>query len=388
MNGDTPDIDNLEKERKDTDRSLDVERVKATESLKSATDKSQGHTNRILDEERAIADEKTRSTREHTDERRQSSGHPPTAKDSERLTRERRDADEATQVERTSADLAMNRERVAAEQLASDTFEQERKLTDQNLSSERSSTDHQLSHTSASLESEIEEHSKTRTSLTSREELLAIVSHDLRNPVGTVSSYASLVLKSKDLDPEVKEYIKAMQRNADAALRLIEDLMDMERFAQGKWKFHLTECHADKLVEQCLRDFSGDAREKGVVLRSDGSLPSRGFQCDEGRLTQILSNLVSNAVKFTPSGGSITITAEEKDGEALFAVTDTGTGIEANQQQRIFERFAQLKTRSRTGLGLGLYISRTLAEAFGGRMWVKSALGAGSTFSFTIPLRP
>ncbi len=109
------------------------------------------------------------------------------------------------------------------------------------------------------------------------------------------------------------------------------------------------------------------------------------INCDRDRVAQILSNLIGNALKFTPEGSSITVATEESSVEIKVSISDTGPGIPEDQKNHIFERFAQIGNKNRTGLGLGLYISKTLVESHGGTIWVTSAVGKGSTFYFTLP---
>jgi signal transduction histidine kinase len=368
-----PNSSQLKIERKNTDVSLIAERVKATETMRSANSKTQSQTNQLLKDERAEADARTASSR--TD----------TKQTTDQLARERKLSDKATKQERSQADQAIGKERKIADELVGHVLDLERKITDDNLSAERASTDSRLEGASQSLESEIAEHTKTKTTLTSREEFLAIVSHDLRNPVGTASSYASFILDMEGLDEQVRTYTTAIKRNTDSALRLIADLVEIERFAHNKWHFKLTTYALGDLLNQTLQDFSTEAQLKKISLTRSPTTYAGDIQCDPERLMQVFSNLVSNAIKFTPPGGRIGLGAERHDDRIEFTVQDNGPGIPPDQVEQIFERFAQLKSKNRTGLGLGLYISKTIIEAMGGRIWVKSEPGQGCIFYFTFP---
>lgn len=369
----------FERERQKTDKSLGAERFKATESMKLASEKSQSQTDRRLNQERAKADRKMANSRVASD----IVGNGQTQ---HQLDDERRITDEATKAERTSADMAIDKERLLVDKLVVHVLDQEREITDKNLSAERASTDTYFEGATASLKSEINEHVKTKMALTSREELLAIVSHDLRNPVGTASSYATLILEMDNVSDVVKSHVSTIKRNAETALRLIADLMEMERFAQNKWHFHFVQCSPADLIQQTLEDFSFDAKQKNIKLSTRAPDSATVFSCDNDRLMQVLSNLVSNALKFTPSHGAVTIGAKVVDDDVCFTVSDNGLGIPRAQHKQIFGRFAQLQSKNRTGLGLGLYISKMLIEAHGGNMWVESSEGQGSTFFFTVPL--
>lgn len=376
----------LKNERKNTDVSLIAERIKATESLKSVNGKAQTQTDQLLNHERALADAKTANSREENDQLREVSDSQDMSHEKSQLAKERKITDQATKDERSQADKVIDQEREMADKLVGHVLDLERKVTDKNLSTERASTDTHLKGVSASLKSEIAEHTITKSNLTSREELLAIVSHDLRNPVGVASSYAQLILDMDGVDDNLKSFANTIKRNADSALRLISDLMDMERFSQHKWQFQVKDCSGEKLILQTIENFSNEAKEKKIKLISALSSPLKDFSCDHDRLMQVLSNLMTNALKFTPDHGVVTLNAKLVDDNIQFCVCDTGPGIPISQQKQVFERFAQLQSKDRTGLGLGLYISKTLIEELGGQMWLESIEGQGSSFFFSLPV--
>lgn len=384
----------LQTERQKTDHSLTAERDKTNESLTDAREKTEVRTNKSVDAERLAADLTTSNSRAEADAHRKSEfktlrvdEKDERKKSDERLLEERQDADKAIEKERSRVDAAMSHERDLKDTLITTLLDQERGQTDQNLKAERSKTDSQAHQASNLLTDEIAEHSKTKVTLTSRDEFLAIVSHDLRNPIGTASSCAEMLLKDETykVDAEVRPWIELIKRNVDTALRLISDILDMERIAEGKLALKLDRQNVDKLLHESVESFTLAASGKNVLLRMDPSNISEEILCDRDRINQVLSNLIGNALKFTPERGSIILSATLTENEMHIHVRDSGPGIPEEKMNFIFDRFAQLGSKDRTGLGLGLYISKMLVEAHKGRLWVESTFGEGSKFSFALP---
>jgi signal transduction histidine kinase len=173
----------------------------------------------------------------------------------------------------------------------------------------------------------------------------------------------------------------------DAMTRLVSDLLDVARFEGGEFRVSREERNLVGVVKEAVDTFAPVAASRD--LRLELELPSDSMQAwfDHDRVLQVLSNLLRNAIHFTPAGGSIAITAISEDHGSRVSVRDTGVGIPVPLQSRIFDRFQQLRSADRRGLGLGLYISKRIIDAHGGRIWVESSPGEGSTFSFTLPGR-
>ena len=227
-------------------------------------------------------------------------------------------------------DQAIGTEREMKSVLASRLLERERKITDQNLKDERFQTDAQVHSSSGLLENEVNEHSKTKIDLTSRDELLAIVSHDLRNPIGAASMCAGLLLDDPEfaeMNPELKYWITFIKRNADAALALIADLLDVERVAQGKLRVSLANNNIGEIVTETVETFKLAAEAKSVHLNAVPLKLNCEVNCDPIRIRQVLSNLIGNAVKFTPEGGSVSVAIELETETVRISVADTGPGI-------------------------------------------------------------
>jgi signal transduction histidine kinase/PAS domain-containing protein len=222
----------------------------------------------------------------------------------------------------------------------------------------------------------------------SRDEVLSVVSHDLRNPLGVVSLGARLIAELPD-DPGALERARTNGRRiltaGDRMARLIGDLLDLTALQEGRLAVERSACAPPDLLRVALEEAKGAAKARGLELRCEaqGGLPH--VACDHGRVLQILGNLLSNAIKAT-GRGRVEISASRGDGEVIFAVADTGPGISAEDQARLFERFRRGANANYQGTGLGLAISRALVEAHGGRIWVESRPGEGATFRFTLPV--
>lgn len=343
----------------------------------------------MVREERFESDAKTSKTRKDADTDRDNKregtntkASPLSAAD---LIDERKVADKKVGLERSVVDLAMKHERSQKKDIMSLFLKQERQQTDKNLHEERTQTDLEVSNAKHLLTHEKKAHSKTKGELTSREEFLAIVSHDLKNPMGNISLCAEFLLDeiNADIAPDLKLNIELIKRNADSALRLIADILDMERIARGKLQLELKSQDIGKIIAESIDGFSKAAQSRKIDLHM--TITDIVVVCDRERLLQVLSNLIGNAVKFTPEGGKITLAAMTKENEVVVMVGDTGPGIPAEKIESIFGRYTQLGFQVRTGLGLGLYIAKMIIKAHGGRLWVDSKVGEGSTFSFSIP---
>lgn len=381
----------LNVERIKTNESLNAERDKTNESLSDVRIETENQTDDVLKADRIAADKVTAASRKKTDLRKDNDQSVDTDDKSshyKQLQSERRIADQATLQERVRADAVHVKERDSKDELVTQFLEQEREKTDKNLSFERTRADSEFGQHSSLLSAEIAKHSKTKTSLTSRDEFLAIVSHDLKNPIGVASSCAAMLLEDdafKEMGVEMRNWIQIIKRNNDTALRLISDLLDMEQVVEGKLQIKLGRHDIGQMVQESIESFAQLASTKKLVLHFTSPEISGEILCDRDRIMQVISNLIGNAIKFTQDGGSITVDVSFNDSDLQVSVRDTGPGIPVDKKEKIFERFVQLSTNGRKGLGLGLYISKMLVEAHNGRLWVKSEIGQGSTFIFALP---
>jgi signal transduction histidine kinase len=221
-----------------------------------------------------------------------------------------------------------------------------------------------------------------------REGVLAVVSHDLRNPLASILLNTSTVLELSDpgtLEPWVMDSLRQTIALVQQSNRLIEDLLDVSRAVNGGIPL-LRAPHDLRDVagraERMLRPLAEDRGLSLEVRLPAGPVP---VSVDGDRVLQVLSNLVGNALKFTPAGGRVEVDVEAANGIARVSVRDTGIGIAADELEHVFDPFRQVGDADRRGVGLGLPIARGIVEAHGGRISATSELGAGSVFTFTLP---
>jgi PAS domain S-box-containing protein len=227
----------------------------------------------------------------------------------------------------------------------------------------------------------------------SKDQFLAVLSHELRNPLNAMLGWARM-LRSGTLSPEkANRGLDAVLRNAEAQMKLVEDLLDVSRIVAGKLRLQLRPASFLPIVKATVEAVRPEAEAKGIHLEVtlDGAAASDEVLADADRLPQIAGNLLSNAVKFTPAGGRITVSVRRDAGEMELRVSDTGAGIAPNLVGDIFDRFRQgdsTTTRAHSGLGLGLTIARRLVELHEGTITAESAgKGKGATFVVRLPLR-
>jgi len=216
-----------------------------------------------------------------------------------------------------------------------------------------------------------------------RDEILAVVSHDLRTPLHNVKLGASLLRES--VGAEAEAIVDRINRGVAHMMRLVEDLVDMVRVEGGKIELSVaTESVAD-LLHSARQMLAAQAEAQGIALECPPVPPDLTVLADRHRALQILANLLGNALKFTPQGGTVTVSARAVPGFVEVEVRDTGSGISDENAQHVFHRFFRSDRTSRRGLGLGLYIAKGLVGAQGGRMWFEGRPGEGARFFFTLP---
>jgi signal transduction histidine kinase len=224
--------------------------------------------------------------------------------------------------------------------------------------------------------------------IATRDEFLHIVSHDLRGPLMTIAGVNALIAQNApggDAGANIRDWTETIKRSVGVMERLIRDLLDFGSLQSGRLRLASGPHDMREVIVTIVEAFEPVAAAKSVAIAADLPADPVVALFDQHRIHQVLSNLVHNAVKFTPSGGSIRVRAHSRDAECLVAVADTGIGIPKRELRSIFERFRQLDSADRTGVGLGLYISMWIVEAHGGRIWAESNLGDGTTFYFTLP---
>jgi signal transduction histidine kinase len=222
-----------------------------------------------------------------------------------------------------------------------------------------------------------------------KDEFVALISHDLRTPLTSIIGYLELTLDDDNLTEEQRGFLSIADRNADRLLRLVNDLLFVARLEAGELDLHPTELDLAAVVRQSVQEAEPRATAGGIELTCDAGAVS-AVQADKGRMFQLVDNLISNAIKFTPAGGDVRVSVTPVNGVVRLEVADTGVGIEYQEQQRLFERFFRTSTASEhqiPGTGLGLYITRAIVEAHGGSIAVRSDPGEGTSFSVDLPAR-
>jgi len=228
---------------------------------------------------------------------------------------------------------------------------------------------------------------ESQQAVRAREEVLAIVSHDLRNPLSAVTLGASLLEMSEALADEDREQVETIEASAKRMSRLIEDLLDVTRLEGGKrLPIEPATVSPAELLSEAENLFRAQAAvaEVTMIYEADRDMPP--VRADRNRVMQVLSNLIGNSMKFTPAGGRISMRAKLVGEEVLFSTSDTGPGIPREHLSHIFNPYWQAKRTERLGAGLGLSIAKGIVEAHGGRIWVESEQGRGTDFYFTLPV--
>lgn len=221
-----------------------------------------------------------------------------------------------------------------------------------------------------------------------REQILGVVSHDLRSPLAAIMITADHLRNVvRDLAPEARNGLAAIQRSADQMERMIADLLDLSSIYAGRLSISPGECDLVPLIQEICDSFQPLAAQKSISLSYDAATSRVTAWVDANRIYRVFLNLVENALKFTPEGGSVVLRSEPHGEGICCSVADTGPGLPEEELPRVFNRYWQAKGDQR-GVGLGLSIARGIVEAHGGEIWVQSAPGRGTTFFFTVPAPP
>jgi signal transduction histidine kinase len=352
------------RERDDTDDSLRDERAKTDDELAKRRASAEGNADEVVELAERRADEVLAAARARADRKLEHAR--ATADEVDAVAGERSAEDAVLAAERSSARETLRLERATSTRILGELLLSERAQTDSHLATERAGAD---------------------ALVTARDDFLGIVTHDLRTLLHGIELSASIVLQNAGDDPArrvSRDEARRTQRYVARMDRLIGDLLDVASVDAGKLRLQLAEDDAATLVRETADVFQPIAAAAGIALTIDvPTAPVRG-RFDRERIMQVLANLAGNAIKFTDAGGAITLSARAVADGVEFSVRDTGRGIASERLPTIFDRFAQASS-DRKGWGLGLYISRSLVEAHGGRLSVESRIGEGSRFTFTVP---
>jgi len=224
-----------------------------------------------------------------------------------------------------------------------------------------------------------------------KSEFLANMSHELRTPLNAIIGFSEVLGERMfgELNEKQEEYLKDIHASGQHLLSLINDILDLSKIEAGRMELELTDFNLPATLDNALTLVRERAGRRGIAVGLTVDERLEEIRADERKVRQVVLNLLSNAIKFTPEGGRIEVRAVPMDGSVEVSVSDTGVGIAAEDQEEIFEEFRQVGTAAKKveGTGLGLALSRKFIELHGGRIWVESQIGAGSTFTFTVPIR-
>jgi GAF domain-containing protein len=223
-----------------------------------------------------------------------------------------------------------------------------------------------------------------------KSEFLANMSHELRTPLNAIIGFSEVLTDRMfgELNEKQEEYLKDIYASGTHLLSLINDILDLSKIEAGRMELELSEFDLPTAIDHALMLVRERAGRRSIALHTNIDNRLGQIQADERKVRQVVLNLLSNAIKFTPEGGRIDVGAVAKDGFVEISITDTGIGIAPEDQEKVFEEFRQVGTAAKKveGTGLGLTLCRKFVELHGGRIWVKSEVGVGSTFTFTIPV--
>ncbi|MDD5730894.1 MAG: ATP-binding protein, partial [Candidatus Omnitrophica bacterium] len=225
-----------------------------------------------------------------------------------------------------------------------------------------------------------------------KNEFVSLVSHELRTPMAAIKGSTDNILDgiTGELNPVQKESLLIIKRNIDRLNRLISDLLDISRIEAGKILLNKKSIDIAALINEAAGLFQESAKEKNLTLSVSFANGLPWIEADPDKITQVITNLLGNALKFTPAGGKITVNASKNTDCVTIEVKDSGLGVPQDELTKIFDKFYQVKSQDgqvkAKGTGLGLPISKGIVEKHGGKIWAESELGRGSKFSFTLPL--
>ena len=350
-------------ERTATDERLRTERRRTDDELSRTRAEHDADVDRMLQETRVRMDRVADASRRAVEEALEAAD-AGTRQDHARIERHE---DSARVDERARQDEELAYERSALEHDISTLLKRERGETDERLLQERIRAD---------------------AAIGSRDDLLAMVSHDLRGMLHGIAMSAALLTKiqaERETQVAILREGRRIERFVVRMNRLVGDLLDVARFEAGKLELVLDPDDPVRILHEAVDASLPFAEAKGITLthHEPARLPRARY--DRERILQVLANLIGNAIKFTERGGCIDVSVEDAGACVRFTVADTGCGIPEEKLALVFERFTQGAGPSRTGLGLGLYISRCIVEAHGGRLWAESHPGIGTLFHFELP---
>jgi PAS domain S-box-containing protein len=223
-----------------------------------------------------------------------------------------------------------------------------------------------------------------------KSEFLANMSHELRTPLNSIIGFSEVLAERLfgGLNAKQEEYLNDICTSGKHLLSLINDILDLSKIEAGRMELDVTTFDMPQAIDDAVTLMRERAGQRGIVIQAEVAEPVRDIRADERKVKQVLLNLLSNAIKFTPVDGRVDVRVMQTDGSVEVSVSDTGVGIAPEDQDAVFEEFRQVGTSAAKhgGTGLGLTLCRKFVELHGGTIWVKSQVGSGSTFTFTVPV--
>jgi len=356
----------LRTEREKADQAVAAKQENVAQHADAVVGLARDNADAVLSVARENADAVLDAARDRADEMADPGVVPGVVR---RVVEDRVLADEIIRGERDIADETLRQEREEYARTLRRFLPLERESTDRSLLTERIRSD---------------------DAVANRDDFLAIVTHDLRDLIGGIVMSATVLAKRAPQNEDGENTLaetKRIERYAARMNRLIGDLVDVASIDAGKLAIAPAPQDLAIVIAEADDTFRAAASAKGILLGTQIDAAPLLAALDHDRILQVLANLISNSLKFTPQGGKITICGESEAAGIRLSVVDTGSGIPDDALERIFDRFSQVGRNDRRGLGLGLYISRNIVEAHGGRIWAESRPGAGSRICFTLPVQ-
>jgi two-component system, chemotaxis family, sensor kinase Cph1 len=225
-----------------------------------------------------------------------------------------------------------------------------------------------------------------------RSDFVAMVSHDLKNPLSAILLSTAFILRTLKQDAELSErdrnfqnQIETLDRSAQRMNSLISDFLDLSKIEAGNLVIEKKSYRVQSVIQDAIEMMSPLALEKSITLTQSSEPLTTSSLFDRARISQVLSNLLANAIRFTPMEGRIQLAVRQEGSELIFVVQDSGTGIPGQQRPHVLDQYGQAREAYRGNAGLGLSIARGIVEAHGGRIWVENSPAEGSSFCFSLP---
>lgn len=381
----------INEQRAHTDASLDAERAVADSDEHRSEVVARQELDDIIEQDRILADSRLLKRRDSADNilARNRSASPSTSRG--RVANERRIADQERKLEREEMDAHVHDERQRSD-LVVDAERRKQELHHTQLQGRRHDTDDRLSSERHDSDAAVIALGHTKIALALSEgqrehygEILGMVTHDLRSPLMVIASGAEAIATDPQ-HPSTQKVAQLMMQAAARMERLTADLLDAVRIQSGTMRITKQPQRVGALLAEAFKTYEPLFSNRGLTFTVDVPTTDIVASFDYDRIVQVLSNLLVNAMKFTPHKGTVTLHVQQRAQQVEFSLSDSGAGISPSDLPHIFERFWQIDNHSRRGLGLGLYICKTIVEGHGGTIKAESEMGKGTTIRFALPL--